>query len=270
MLFYGIMSQIVVIIFVGFVVGALIGLTGMGGGSMMTPILITYLHYNPVVAVGSDIIYAAITKVAGSFVHIKQKTVDMLIVRRMAYGSIPGAIIGSVLTQYIRDITPLANDYLKVAIGIAICCSASTLFLSIFFNVKNLKRRLHDWIGVDKNLRTYTIITGVIGGFLVGLTSVGAGSIMLVLMLIIYNTSTRKLVGTDIVHATVLLFTASAVHLFSGNVDWVLTGSLLIGSIPGVLLGSRFAQHVPRMVLKTVLVFVLFFLGGQLVYNFFF
>lgn len=254
---------------IGFVVGLLIGMTSMGGGAMMTPILISFLHYDPVVAVGSDIVYAAITKVVGSVAHIKQKTVDLLIVRRLAYGSVPAAIIGSLLAQYIHWQVPSANEYLKLAIGLAICTSAALLLLSIFYNVNNLKLRLHQSLGVEHHKKWFTVGAGVIGGFLVGLTSVGAGSIMLVLMLIIYNTSTRKLVGTDIVHATLLLFTASLAHLLSGNIDWYLTLSLLIGSVPGVLLGSRFVQHVPKKALKSVLASILFLLGGQLVYKYF-
>lgn len=254
---------------IGFAVGLLIGMTSMGGGAMMTPILITFLHYEPVVAVGSDIIYAAVTKVVGSAVHIRQKTVDMALVRRLAYGSVPGAVVGSLLAKYMHEITPLANGYLKLAIGLAICSSATLLFVSIFFNVNNLKQRLHSLLRVEVHQRTYTILTGVVGGFLVGLTSVGAGSIMLVLMLIIYNTSTHRLIGSDIVHATILLFTAGAVHLLSGNIDWGLVGGLLLGSIPGVLIGSMFVKRMPRTFLKTVLVLLLFFLGGQLVYKFF-
>lgn len=260
----------VLLIAIGFVVGLLIGMTSMGGGAMMTPILITFLHIDPVVAVGSDIIYAAITKVVGSAAHIKQKTVDFEIVRRLAYGSVPGAIVGSLLAYYIHQSTPTASEYLKVAIGIAICTSAALLFLSIFFDVRSIKNRLHDLMRVQHHLHIYTTVTGMLGGFLVGLTSVGAGSIMLVLMLIIYNASTRKLIGSDIVHATILLFTAGLVHLFTGNIDWRLTLTLLVGSIPGVLLGSHFVKFVPRKLLKTVLVCLLFFLGGQLIYHFFF
>lgn len=260
----------ITIIILGFIIGLMIGLTSMGGGSMMTPILITFLHYDPVVAVGSDIVYAAITKVAGSAMHFKQKTVDPILVRNLAYGSVPAAIIGSLLALVIHDYLPSTNDYLKLLIGLAICTSASLLFISIFFDIRNLKQRLHDLFNVAEHQQLYTILTGVIGGFLVGLTSVGAGSIMLVFMLVIYNTSTRKLIGSDIVHATILLFTAGAVHLFAGNVDWGLTLGLLIGSIPGVILGSKLVQYVPRTALKAVLVTILFFLGSQLIYKFFF
>lgn len=257
------------IIVVGFVVGLMIGMTSMGGGAMLTPILITFLHYNPVVAVGSDIVYAAVTKIVGSAVHIKQKTVDILLVRRLAYGSVPGAVVGSILAEYMRDLTPLADEYLKLAIGLAISCSATLLLISIFFDVRGVKQRLHTVLGVAQHQVAFTVATGLVGGFLVGLTSVGAGSIMLVLMLVIYNTSTRKLIGSDIVHATILLFTAGIVHLFSGNIDWGLTLGLLIGSIPGVLLGSLMVQWVPRTLLKTALVIILFFLGAQLIYRFF-
>lgn len=257
------------IIVLGFVVGLMIGMTSMGGGAMMTPILITFLHYNPVVAVGSDIVYAAITKIVGSAVHLKQKTVDTQLVRRLAYGSVPGAIVGSILSEYLHDFTPLADEYLKLAIGLAISCSAALLLISIFFDVRGVKQRLHTVLRVEQYRVPFTIATGLFGGFLVGLTSVGAGSIMLVLMLVIYNTSTRKLIGSDIVHATILLLTAGIVHLFSGNIDWGLTFGLLIGSIPGVLLGSRMVRWVPRTFLKTVLVLILFFLGGQLIYRFF-
>lgn len=257
------------VVLIGFVVGLLIGMTSMGGGAMMTPILITFLHIDPVIAVGSDIIYAATTKVVGSFAHIRQKTVDLEIVRHLAYGSVPGAIAGSLLAYTVHQSTTSANEYLKLAIGLAICTSAMLLFLSIFVDVRGIKTRLHDSLRVQSHLHAYTTITGLIGGFLVGLTSVGAGSIMLVLMLIIYNTSTRKLIGSDIVHATILLFTAGIIHLFIGSIDWWLTLTLLAGSIPGVLLGSYLVKFVPRKLLKSVLVLILFFLGGQLIYHFF-
>jgi uncharacterized membrane protein YfcA len=126
------MEHFLLIVIIGFAVGLLVGMTSMGGGSMMTPILITYLHYDPVIAVGSDIVYAAITKVVGSAVHIRQKTVDKMMVRHLAYGSVPAAIVGSILALYLHQITPAANDYLKLAIGLAICCSATTLLISIF------------------------------------------------------------------------------------------------------------------------------------------
>jgi uncharacterized membrane protein YfcA len=263
------MEHFLLIVIIGFAVGLLVGMTSMGGGSMMTPILITYLHYDPVIAVGSDIVYAAITKVVGSAVHIRQKTVDKMMVRHLAYGSVPAAIVGSILALYLHQITPAANDYLKLAIGLAICCSATTLLISIFFDVRGVKQKLHDRLKVQTHQKTYTILTGVVGGLLVGLTSVGAGSIMLVLMLIIYNTSTRKLIGSDIVHATILLFTAGIVHLFAGNIDWGLTLGLLLGSVPGVLLGSHLVPRIHKTLLKTVLVTILFFLGAQLVYKFF-
>ncbi len=264
------MEAILTIIVIGFAVGLLIGMTSMGGGAMMTPILITYLHYDPVIAVGSDIVYAAVTKIVGSAMHMRQKTVDRVLVRYLAYGSVPMAIVGSLLALYLHTLIPAANDYLKLAIGLAICCSAGLLFISIFFDVRGVKQRLHDRLKIEHHRKVYTMMAGAFGGFIVGLTSVGAGSIMLVLMLIIYNTSTRKLIGSDIVHATILLLTAGVVHLFAGNVNWTLTSSLLIGSIPGVILGSRLVAVVPRTLLKTALVIILFFLGSQLVYRFFY
>jgi uncharacterized membrane protein YfcA len=191
-------------------------------------------------------------------------------VRRLAYGSVPGAIAGSLLADHVRVAVVGADEYLKVAIGIAICISATLLLMSMFYDVRNMKQRIHTFFGLEQHIVGYTIGTGLFGGFLVGLTSVGAGSVMLVLLLIVYNTSTRKLVGTDIVHATILLFTAGVVHLFTGNIDWKLVIGLLIGSIPGVLIGSRLAHRVSRTALKTVLILVLFFLGGQLIYRFFF
>ncbi|MFA6475706.1 MAG: sulfite exporter TauE/SafE family protein [Patescibacteria group bacterium] len=258
-----------IIILVGFFIGALIGMTSMGGGAMMTPILIIFLHIEPAIAIGSDIIYGAITKSVGTWQHLRQKTVDLKLVKHLAYGSVPGSIIGALSSDWLRHAVTNSDEYLKLFLGLAICFSASILTISLFFDVRHLKTRLHNILQVEKFQLPYTILAGFLGGTLVGLTSVGAGSIMLVLMLIIYNTSTRKLVGSDIAHATVLLFTSGIVHLFAGNVDWLLVLGLLIGSIPGVLIGSRLAHFVPLRYLKIVLVLVLTFLGGQLVYRFF-
>ena len=259
----------IAVILVGFFVGALVGMTSMGGGAMMTPILVTFFRYEPAIAIGSDIVYAAITKVVGSMAHLRQKTVDLKLVRRLAYGSVPGSLIGALSSGWIRGFLVNADELLKLFLGVAICLSATVLAVSLFFDVRHLKERLHDMFRVERHQFIYTVLVGLLGGLLVGLTSVGAGSIMLVLMLVIFNTSTRKLIGSDIVHATILLFTSGIVHLFSGNVNWALVMALLIGSIPGVLIGSRLAGHVPMRYLKIVLVVVLLFLGGQLVYRFF-
>lgn len=258
------MEFYLLVIVIGFIVGGFIGMTGMGGGALMTPILITILKIEPIIAIGSDIIYAALTKVAGSYQHIKQKTVDFKLVKNLAKGSVPGAILGGLLSYYLTAQGINIDSFIKSFLGGALIVVALTLIMSLIFKAHSYKKKLHDVLHLDRHLVLYTVLTGLLGGFLVGLTSVGSGTVMMALILIIYNTSLRKVIGSDIVHATILLFTAGITHFFIGHVDWMLVLFLLIGSIPGVIIGSKLAKRAPKKVIKSVLIVLLLFFGVRL------
>lgn len=259
------MEYFLLIILIGFIVGTLIGMTGMGGGALMTPILITILKIEPIIAIGSDIVYAAITKIAGSYQHIKQKTVDFTLVKNLAIGSVPGAIAGSLLSYIMKDSGINIDEFIRIALGTALCTISVLLSISLFWNINNYKDKLHHWLKIDKYKKIAVALVGLLGGLLVGLTSVGSGTIMIVLILIIYNTSLRKIIGSDIVHATILLFTAGLAHLFVGNVDWQLVIFLLIGSIPGVILGSKLSSFIPKNIIRSLLIILLLVFGFKMI-----
>lgn len=248
----------------GAVVGTLVGMTGMGGGALMTPALITILGIAPSVAVSSDIVYGAITKTVGAVQHLKQGTVDTLLVRRLAVGSIPAAVLGSVLAAVLQSSGFNLDAFVRVALGVVLCVIAIVLLVSAFFDVSGVKSRIHAAIGADQHAAAWLGGVGAFGGFIVGLTSVGSGTVMMAAILIISNTSLKKIVGSDIAHATLLLFTAGITHLFVGHVNWSLIGMLLIGSIPGVVIGSKLSAVIPKAVTKTLLIVLLCFFGVKL------
>lgn len=252
------------IVFLGATVGVLVGMTGMGGGALLTPALITIVGISPVVAVSSDIIYGAVTKLFGSIQHIRQKTVDFHLVRWLAVGSVPGAILGSVCASLFSARGLDINTTITTVLGILLCCIATILFVSTVFDVTKLKKSIHDSIGAEKHYNRLLVIVGFFGGGIVGLTSVGSGTVMMAAILVISNTSLKKIVGSDIVHATILLCTAGITHLFVGKIDWMLVLFLLVGSIPGVMLGSRISQYAPKNILKFFVIALLGFFGVKL------
>lgn len=254
----------ILIIVLGAVVGVLVGMTGMGGGALMTPALITLIGVSPTIAVSSDIIYGAITKTFGALQHMRQKTVDGQLVKRLAVGSIPAAILGSLVASQLQKTGLDIDSFIKTALGIVLCLIAFVLFVSAFMDVNGFKQRIHHLIGAEKNARAWLAGVGAFGGFIVGLTSVGSGTVMMAAILIISNTSLKKIVGSDIAHATLLLFTAGITHLFVGHVDWALVGMLLIGSIPGVLIGSKLSTVVPKQLTKILVITLLCFFGVKL------
>lgn len=239
----------------------IVGMTGMGGGALMTPLLISYVGLSPAVAVSSDIIYGAITKIFGSIQHLRQGTVDRELVKRLAVGSIPGAIVGSGLAAILKASGIDFNSFVKQALGIALCIIATLLLVSFLFNVNSVKQRIHTWIHAEQYPRLWLGLVGALGGFTVGLTSVGSGTIMMACVLVISNTSLRKLVGSDIVHAVLLLWTASITHIFVGEIQWSVVAWLLVGSIPGIVIGSRLSARAPKQLIKLLMVGLLLFFG---------
>lgn len=248
---------------VGLVVGLLIGLTGMGGGAVMTPALILLGWARPVVAVGTDMVWSTLTRGMGAFVHYRQKTVDFALVKRLALGSIPGALAGLVLLSYLHRRGGDTTDKLVVRLlGVALIAVASSLF------VRSLRRAptRGERVLPDRRGPAWLIpVIGLVVGFLVSLTSVGSGSLIVACEVVIYpNTPMRRIVGSDIFHALFLVGISALGHLGIGEVNFRLLGGLLIGSLPGVWIGSRLSAVFPEKVLRPVLATTLMILGYKL------
>jgi uncharacterized membrane protein YfcA len=252
-----------IIVFGGFAVGFLVGLTGVGAGSLMTPFLISGIGISPVLAVGTDLLFAAITKASAAWRHHALGNVNWPIVRWLAMGSLPGAAM--VLSWiYIAepDIHLLAAIIRKV---LAIALVVSALCVAAYPIIKRYAMHAPDAGEPASVHRGPTLALGLSLGVLVALTSVGAGAIGVVALTALYHSlSARRLVGTDIVHAIPLTFLAGASHFGMGNVDLKILGLLLLGSVPGIALGSRITGMVPDWVLRVVLALVLFWAAFSL------
>lgn len=242
----------------GFGVGMMVGMTGMGGGSLMTPLLVLLFGVKPTLAVGTDIGYQAITKTVGGFKHFKLKTVNFGAVLWLALGSVPGAIFG---VWVIRLLTRTWGDdvetFTLIALGVVLALvGVFTLTRSLLFPEFQSSEgqdhiELHNW------QKAVAIIVGLVTGFVIGITSAGSGTVIAVALIAIFKLPPRYVVGTDVFQAAILLWAAGIAHFASGNIDFGLMGTLLIGSIPGVYIGSNFSVKVPESTLRTALGVVL-------------
>lgn len=250
-------------IFAGFVVGLLVGLTGVGGGSLMTPILLIFFNVKAAVAVGTDLLYASITKSVGIFAHGKLGNIDWKIVRLLAYGSIPASIITVLYLRNLDVASDNAVSSIKFWLGIALLLtSISVLFRN---QLAKLSKTGH-WIN-PQYTPALTVILGLILGFLVTLTSVGAGALGVTALLILYpKVPITKIVGTDVAHAVPLTLVAGLGHASLGTVDYSLLGTLLIGSIPGIWIGSHLSAKVAEHWVRTLLALILVYVGQKLAF----
>jgi uncharacterized membrane protein YfcA len=251
-------------IIAGFLVGLLVGLTGVGGGSLMTPILVLFFHIKPAFAVGTDLLYAAVTKSAGIFAHGKLGNIDWKIVRMLAYGSVPASILTTLNLKHMDIASDAAVDSIKFWLGIALLITS----LSVLFRNQLTKLSKKEHLVSTKWAPHLTLLLGLILGFLVTLTSVGAGALGVTALLIIYpNRPITTIIGSDIAHAVPLTLVAGLGHASLGTVDYGLLGTLLVGSIPGIWIGShlslKLAEHWVRMALALILIFV----GLKLVFH---
>lgn len=246
------------IIVFGLGVGLLVGTTGMGGGSLMTPLLILVFGINPAVAVGTDLAYAAVTKTVGGWRHLRKGTVDLRLAGWLALGSVPGALAGvdvlSVLRHALgRDFDP----FLTAAIaGALLLTGVLVLVRALFFTGANGRERA-SIDPISHRHKVAAVVLGLVVGFLLGITSAGSGTLIAVGLIVGFRLTPRRVVGTDVAHAAVLLWAAALGHLASGNVDLGLAGTILLGSIPGVWLGSALAQRLPERGLRPALGIVL-------------
>lgn len=245
----------------GLLVGVLVGLTGVGGGSLMTPLLVLFVGVNPKTAVGTDLLYAAITKIAGSAVHHSRETVDWKIFRRLASGSIPASILSLAVLQILGNPPQAAEKVILLVLGVMLVLTAlATAF----------QKQLIAWAGqhereTDGASLIPTVALGFVLGVLVSISSVGAGAIGVTVLLMLYpGLPISRIVGTDIVHAVPLLLVAGTGHWFIGDVNAGLLVNLLAGSIPGVVIGSLLSSRAPDKVLRPALAAVLLVSGAKL------
>ncbi|MBP9713681.1 MAG: sulfite exporter TauE/SafE family protein [Sterolibacterium sp.] len=249
----------------GFFVGAVVGLTGVGGGSLMTPLLVLLFGIHPATAVGTDLLYAAITKSGGSFVHARRGSVDWRIVGLLAAGSVPASILTLLLVaRFAPDGLGGATKLISAALGVALLLTAASLVFR-----RHLQAFALTHFPVEPNPRRtaiLTVITGLILGSLVTISSVGAGALGVTALFFLYpKLPALRIVGSDIVHAVPLTLVAGLGHWWYGSVDWSLLGALLIGSLPGIYLGSHLAAKIPDKILRPTLAGMLVLIGGKLI-----
>lgn len=248
-------------ILIGFAVGTLIGLTGLGGGVLLLPVLIFGLRVPAIIAVGSDALFNFLTKIPAGLLHLRKGTVRKKVVAAMALGSIPGSLLGVALLQHLRVVYGNGvNDFIKSAVGLLLVCIPTLLLFQGRIEEHLAKRQptLKSFVGMS--------FIGLFGGFLVGMTSVGSGSIIMMMLLLFYTYAPKVMVGTDIVHAVILTGVTSFLHARLGNVDVSLVVPLLLGSIPGGILGSHLSTRVPVLWLRRILCAVLLTTGARMLW----
>lgn len=249
---------------VSFGVGIVVGLTGMGGGALMTPALI-FLGISPTAAVANDLVSASVTKSVGAGVHWKHGSPNLRLAGVLVAGSVPFAFAGAFIIDHFGGIAGGQDDFVKVAIGIALLFTAATYSFRMYVQLRQVTSG-NVPPPEDPRLRVVpTLIVGMIGGLLVGITSVGSGSLIMVALLLLYPTlSAVKLVGTDLVQAVPLVLAAAIGHVIVHGVDWEILVPLLVGGIPGTFLGARMAQWVSQSVIRRGIVIVLSLTGLKL------
>ncbi len=253
--------EIAIKIVIGFLVGTLIGMTGLGGGVLLLPILIFGLKVPPIIAVGSDALFNFITKIGTGLMHLRKRTVRRKVVVALATGSIPGSILGVSFLVHLRTIYGSGvNTFITSAVGLLLVFIPTLLLFQtqIEEHVANRPPTMKSFVGMS--------VIGLVAGFLVGMTSVGSGSIIMMLLLLFYSYPPKVMVGTDIVHAVALTGVTSLLHWRAGNIDPTLVASLLIGSIPGGLLGSHLSTRVPVPWLRRILCAVLLATGARMLW----
>ncbi len=248
----------------GFAVGTLVGLTGVGGGSLMTPLLTLIFGVSPTVAVGTDLAFASITKAAGTFTHRLRGSVEWHVVRLLCYGAVPAAIIATLGLKYFGGLSKEIGQIIRYSIA----CSVLLTVVALLFKSKMLA-----WLNAHpekqlqgNKLAAATIFAGLVLGVLVTISSIGAGAIGATLLVMLYpRMPSAHVAGTDIAYAVPLTAIAAIGHWWLGSINWELLGSLLIGSLPGITLGSMAAKAVPEKFLRGLLATTLTLVAAKLV-----
>jgi uncharacterized protein len=245
----------------GFAVGGIVGLTGVGGGSLMTPLLVLLFGIHPATAVGTDLLHAAITKTGGTYVHARKGRVDWRITGFLAAGSLPAAVI--TLWAVHHYASPLGGDskIITLTLGVALVLTAAVLTLRTC--LRRLSKAQNPPLGKHA---AFTVLTGVVIGFLVTISSVGAGALGVTALFFLYpELKAARIVASDLAHAVPLTLVAGLGHWLFGSVDWHLLLSLLVGSLPGIYLGSQFVGKIPETLLRFLLAGMLVLVGGKLI-----
>ncbi|MDF9757721.1 putative membrane protein YfcA [Pseudomonas sp. TE6288] len=250
----------------GLVVGFIVGMTGVGGGSLMTPILL-WFGINPATAVGTDLLYAAITKASGVWVHGRNKNIDWKITGWLSLGSVPAAALTLWFLSTLHTDTSALNAIIKQGLAVVLILTALAILFKSRLQAFASKHAGDHYHLSDRTLNILTVITGVVLGVMVTLTSIGAGALGTVALFLLYPfLVTRRLVGTEIAHAVPLTLVAGLGHAGMGNMDWSLLGYLLLGSLPGIYLGSHLTGRISDRVLRPCLATMLLLIGYKLAF----
>lgn len=244
----------------GFVVGVLVGLTGVGGGSLMTPLLVLFFGIHPATAVGTDLLHAAITKSGGTYVHAKKNRVDWRITALLAAGSLPSAVV-TLLSLHAFTGGLGSSKIITTTLGLALIFTGFALVL------RTRMQRLSVAYGHTALPRhpAFTVATGAVLGILVSLSSVGAGALGITALIFLYpRLAAQRIVASDLAHAVPLTLIAGVGHWLFGDVDWQLLLSLLVGSLPGIYIGSHLVGHISEKVLRIILIVMLLLIGARL------
>jgi len=250
------------VILFGFGVGMLVGLTGIGGGSLMTPLLVLFAGVHPVVAIGTDLAYGAVTKTVGGWRLLRRGTVDLGVSGWLAVGSVPGSLAGVVLVDRLHERYGAGlDDVLLAGIAAALVVVGVSILGRALFMPALVAREQHA-VALTPATRAAAVAIGLVLGLLVGMTSVGSGALIGLALILVFRLTPHRVVGTDVFHAAILLWTAGLAHWASGNVDLVLMATILVGSLPGVWIGTALLPRVPAAGLRVALGCVL--LGSAL------
>ncbi len=245
------------IIVFGLGIGVLVGMTGMGGGSLMTPLLILIFGIQPTTAIGTDIFYSAVTKTVGGWRHFRMKTVNMELVKWLSFGSVPAAVIGVAIVSVLQNhIGEERLDGLVYAVLGGTLLMVGIITLTRALILRNLVDE-RDRFDVERRHKIAAVVIGATTGFVIGVTSAGSGTVIAILLIAVYRLAPKKVVGTDVFHAAILLWAAGIAHWIGGNVDFVLAGNILLGSIPGVVIGAALSDRAPQGFIRTALGVVL-------------
>jgi uncharacterized membrane protein YfcA len=237
----------------GLIVGVVVGLTGMGGGALMTPILVILFGVQPLAAVSSDLVAAVVMKPVGGGIHFRKGTVHFGLVRWLALGSVPSAFLGSYIISRVH-----VEDAIKTLLGVVLLVAAGAMLVKAMLSARRTGGLEGEAASSIHVKRGATLVVGIVGGLIVGMTSVGSGSLMIVVLMMIYpRLAMKELVGTDLVQAVPLVLSAAIGHAIFGDLQLAITGSLLIGSIPGVIIGANLSARARDAYIRPVLMSVL-------------
>ena len=245
------------IVLFGLGIGVLVGMTGMGGGSLMTPLLILIFGIQPTTAIGTDIFYSAITKTVGGWRHFRMKTVNMGLVKWLAIGSVPAAVIGVAIVSVLeKQIGEEQLDSLVYAVLGGTLLMVGIITLARALILRNLVSERDDF-EIERRHKVAAVVIGATTGFVIGITSAGSGTVIAILLIAVFRLAPKKVVGTDVFHAAILLWAAGIAHWIGGNVDFTLAANILIGSVPGVIIGAALSDRAPQGFIRTALGVVL-------------